>query len=396
MTTLTREAALAAVGGLIASGSVVKGGATGRLRGRPAPEPEELTLRRVDVAGGPALQTVARTGHLVHTTNTSLADAPALAALADAHTAIPYANWTLHTEDALHQWRFTRKDKAFHTVTGRTAPARAAVHDRPKAHLIAPDDPLFDVLGAGAGGDKRRQVDAFLRVLDAAVRTATRRGLITADQPLTVIDLGCGNAYLTFAAHRFLAQHRSGTRTIGVEQRPELVERSVARAREAHLSGLEFVASSIEDATRALPAVEVDVTLALHACDTATDDALARSVAWRSPVILAAPCCHHDVQRQLRAHWPGAPGPAPYDAMTRHPILLERYADVLTDALRAGLLRSRGWSTTVSEFIDSRHTPRNAMIRAVRNPSGADPRAAAEVAELSDLWRVTPALQERI
>ena len=105
-----------------------------------------------------------------------------------------------------------------------------------------------------------------------------------------------------------------------------------------------------------------EVVLALHACDTATDDALARAVAWESPLVLAAPCCHHDIAAQLRR----TPTPAPYALLTRHGILRERFADTLTDAVRASLLRMQGYRVDVMQFVESKHTPRNTLLRAVR------------------------------
>ncbi len=110
-----------------------------------------------------------------------------------------------------------------------------------------------------------------------------------------------------------------------------------------------------------------DVVLALHACDTATDDALARAVTWDAPVVLAAPCCHHDVAAQLRR----APTPAPYTLLTRSGILRERFADTLTDALRAAVLRMLGYRVDVIDFVDSKHTPRNTLLRAVRTGAAA-------------------------
>jgi SAM-dependent methyltransferase len=263
-------------------------------------------------------------------------------------------------------------------------------HDRPKHHLLDPGDPLFAALGADA--DKRRQVDAFLRQLVAATRR-TVEAVRAQDRPLRVVDLGCGNAYLTFAAHRYLSGLLpGGVRTLGVDVRPDLVARNTRLAGDLALSGLEFAVGTIESADAQ---GDVDVVLALHACDTATDDALARAVAWRAPVVLAAPCCHHDVQRQLAAG-PGAPNP--YGAVARHPILRERFADVLTDTFRAQLLRLAGYSVDVVEFVDSRHTPRNALIRASRRRNGTAPDAslAAEYAELAAAWHVRPALAERL
>src|SRR4029079_14647224 len=100
------------------------------------------------------------------------------------------------------------------------------------------------------------------------------------------------------------------------------------------------------------PTTPPDVVLALHACDTATDDALARAVEWEAALVLAAPCCHHDIAAQLRR----APTPSPYAMLTRHGILRERFADTLTDALRASLLRILGYRVDVVEFVESAHT----------------------------------------
>jgi hypothetical protein len=126
--------------------------------------------------------------------------------------------------------------------------------------------------------------------------------------------------------------------------------------------------------------------LALHACDTATDEALARAVEWGAEWVLAAPCCHHDIAAQLR----GQPAPEPYDLLTRQGILRERFADVLTDALRAALLREHGYRVEVVEFVDSLHTPRNLLLRARRAEAPTD---GAEYRHLVDAWQVTPRLQ---
>jgi hypothetical protein len=131
--------------------------------------------------------------------------------------------------------------------------------------------------------------------------------------------------------------------------------------------------------------------LALHACDTATDDALARAIGWQAPVVLAAPCCHHDVAAQLRR----SPTPSPYSALTRHGILRERFADTLTDALRASLVRQQGYRVDVVEFVGSEHTPRNTMLRAVR--TGSPVKGGSVVKEYDELvatWQLRPRLGE--
>ncbi len=363
---------------------------SGRRRGAEAPEPERVELRAVDLRGGRVLQVVARTGPRVSTVNVPYADADAVARQVDSVLSHPYRNWHVETDAETLQLRVTKKGEvllhASAPAQGRSAPDRG--HDRVKDRLIDPDDPLFTVLGAD--GDKRRQVDAFLRGTDAVLRRAAKAGVLD-DGALRVVDLGCGNAYLTLAAHRYLSGTRPGTRTVGVELRQDLVDRSTERAERAGLDGLSFTTGTI--AGVALDGA--DVVLALHACDTATDEALARAVRWQAPVILAAPCCHHDVQRQLAAQ-EGAPGPEPYQLVTRHPILRERLADVLTDALRAQLLRLLGYRVEVVEFVESAHTPRNAMIRAVRTGAPATEQLRTEYLDLVRQWRIRPALADML
>jgi hypothetical protein len=135
------------------------------------------------------------------------------------------------------------------------------------------------------------------------------------------------------------------------------------------------------------------VVLALHACDTATDEALARAVGWEASLVLAAPCCHHDIAAQLRRN----PTPAPYSLLTRHGILRERFADTLTDALRASILRVLGYRVDVVEFVESKHTPRNTLLRAVRTGSpvkGGSVRTDYD--GLVEQWSVHPKLADLV
>ncbi|NUS53765.1 MAG: SAM-dependent methyltransferase, partial [Streptomycetaceae bacterium] len=218
---------------------------------------------------------------------------------------------------------------------------------------------------------KRRQVDAFLRALDATLPAEL-------PSPLRVVDLGCGNAYLTFAAYRYLSDRVSDIHLTGVDVREDQRDRNTALARQLGFTGLEFVAGTILDA--AVPA-GADLVLALHACDTATDEALARAVGWDAQWILAAPCCHKDVSRQLRAS-------GRTSALTRSGILRERFADVLTDAFRSAILREHGYAVDVVEFVDSAHTPRNLLLKATRTGRSD----GTDLAALSAEWPVTPQL----
>ncbi len=367
---------------------LVRAVAAGRRRGTE-PSLTRAELRPVDLKAGRRLQVVTTAaGQAPLTRNYPPGDA-AEAALHGLF-AEPFGNWHVETVDRVVQLRVTKRGEAqVHTSRTSRRDVRPSGHDRVKERLLDPGDPLFDALGADA--DKRRQVDAFLRQL-APLVPGLRAVADAGSRPLHVIDLGCGNAYLTFAAHRYLDRATGGrVRTVGVDQRPDMLARNASLAAQLGMGGLSFLAGTIAEVTGVLE--PVDLVLALHACDTATDDALARAVRWQAATVLAAPCCHHDVQRQIEAnHRGGIEPPHPYQAVMRHGILGQRLADVLTDALRADTLRLLGYRVEVVEFVDSRHTPRNALIRAERTGVPADGVRRAELADLAAAWQVRPRL----
>jgi SAM-dependent methyltransferase len=364
---------------LLDADALVRAVAAGKRRSA-APDWRRVELRPVDLKEGRHLQVVTYDDRQATTTNQPYGDAAD--AEVDALLAQPFGNWHVQTTAETLQLRVTKKGMAQLHRSAASA-EQSTGHDRAAQHLIDPGDPLFRVLGAGAG--KRRQVDAFLRVLQAAVADAAPD--LPADRPLHVVDLGCGNAYLSFAAYRFLADGRN-VRLTGVDQRPEMRERNSAIADQLGWSDrVRFVAGSIAGSSDDLG--DVDIVLALHACDTATDDALAQAVHARATVVLASPCCHHDMQRQMSA----SRAPSPYGLVARHSILRERLGDVLTDAVRAALLRRMGYQVDVVQFVSAEYTPRNTMIRAVRQPGGPPPGADADYDELVASWGVTPHLQ---
>jgi SAM-dependent methyltransferase len=240
---------------------------------------------------------------------------------------------------------------------------------------------------------KYRQVEEFLRLLDSSLTEALDKGSLrrpTPEEPLRIVDLGCGNAYLTFAAHQFLSSVRGlPVHLTGVDVKQQSSDHNSAVAAELGIDA-SFVVGSIASAELS---EAPEVVLALHACDTATDDALARAVEWEAPLVLAAPCCHHDIAAQLRRN----PTPTPYSLLTRHGILRERFADTLTDALRASILRLVGYRVDVVEFVESEHTPRNTMLRAVR--TGGRVKGGGVRKEYDDLvaaWAVRPKLAELV
>jgi SAM-dependent methyltransferase len=368
---------------LLDADGLVRAVAAGRRR-NSTPAHARVELRPVDLKSGRHLQVFATDGRTP--TMRNLPPGPDAEAAVDALLAEPFGNWHVQTRDRVVQMRVTKKGEA-QVHTEQTEPARRATgHDRGKQHLLDPGDPLFGALGADA--DKRRQVDAFLRQLDVVVEPAFEAAR-AAGRPLHVVDLGCGNAYLTFAAHRWLLGHPAadaGVRTVGVDVRADMIERNRKLAADLSMDGLEFRQGDIAGAEPGLDGV--DLVLALHACDTATDEALARAVRWSAPVLLAAPCCHHDVRAQLD----GSRAAGPNAALLRHAILRERVGDVLTDALRADLLRLLGYRVEVVEFVESRHTPRNVLLRARACGAPAGAARREEYRAQLEAWQVDPAL----
>jgi hypothetical protein len=375
--------------------SLVRAVASGRRKGT-TPVWRRAELRYVDLSAGRHLQVTTYDEAQAHTHNHPLGEA-ARAAVDDLMDQ-PFGNWHVDTTTESHQLRVTKKLEAIVHTRAQEAEQDPG-HDRDKARLLPEDDPVFRALGLSdhegrmkpSRQGKYRQVEEFLRILDASISDAMDKGHLrrpTADEPLQVVDLGCGNAYLTFVTERFLSHERGlPVHLTGVDQREQSRDHNRAIADDLGVDAT-FVAASIEGVTLEH---RPDVVLALHACDTATDDALARAIEWETPLILAAPCCHHDIAAQLRR----TPTPAPYAALTRHGILRERFADTLTDGLRASLLRLSGYRVDVMQFVGSQHTPRNTLLRAVRTRrpvSGGSTRR--EYDELVTAWGVRPRLGE--
>lgn len=250
----------------------------------------------------------------------------------------------LFTTDAAVQWRAGAGRLRVEPPRHHGAVVRR--HDRVKRRLVNLDTPWWRALAPDA--DKARQVHKFVEIFAGLVGTASARP--------RVVDMGCGKGYLTFAVYDWLrAQGLGDVSVIGVERRPELVAAGNALVAKHGLSGLRFEVGEI-----ASYRVEegLDVLMALHACDTATDDALAKGVQARARMLIVAPCCHKELSAQLGT----PPGLGP---VMRHGILHERQAELVTDGLRAALLEWAGYEARVFEFVSLEHTAKNLMITAV-------------------------------
>ena len=396
------DAAVAAVRALLLdSGRLVRATASGARRGR-APRWTRVRLRPVALAAGLRLQVEAFEGRTVRTTNHDPADSgpDGAAAAVDALLAEGFGSWHVEGRDGGIALRWTSKDRI---VQGRLPAAaadpgaepQAAGHDRVKPRRLPEDHPVLVALGLadvnGRVKPSRRakyiQVEQFLAILDHAVDEAGLGDPSSA--PLRLVDLGCGNAYLTLAAVARLADRGIDARVVGVDVKAQaMTHHATVAATMGWSDRTGFHCSTIAEAPLDVAGGRPDVVVALHACDTATDDALAFGVRSGAAVVLAAPCCHHDLQRQLTV----ASTPPPYAMLTRHGILRERVGDVLTDALRAHVLRLLGYRVEVMEFVSDEHTPRNVMIRAMRADSPVPQALWEEWDDLVSAWSLQPKL----
>ena len=365
---LLREDFLAQLGACIRDGSFVKL-TLGKPRG-PDATLRNLLVRPVTLRDGPRLSFVWRHERQDITKNHAPEDAiTELAALigSDFHSA------HLFTTARMTQLEFNKKGEPRLTYGPAATEKAAGEHDRTKQRLLtAESQPWLEKLGVttAAGtvresmADKHRQIHKFVEILSHLAAEAA----LPTHRPLEITDMGCGKGYLTFATHDYcnlVASRPAHVR--GVEARPELVTTCNRIARETGRERLDFVQGTIESAK--LPAL--DVLIALHACDTATDDALAKGVQAGAALLVVSPCCQKELRPQLTA----APVLAP---ALRHGIFQERHAEFATDALRALLLEWAGYDTKVFEFISTEHTARNLMIAATKRTGVARSAEAAK------------------
>ncbi len=206
------------------------------------------------------------------------------------------------------------------------------------------------------------------------------------------MDCGCGKAYLTLALHFFLTQALKfpNVRVIGVDRRADVIAAAQKMARQLDVADqVQFIESDL--ANFAPEPSRVDMVISLHACDTATDEALAKGVEWKSRYIVSAPCCQHELQKTI-----GPQSSKPFAGLLRQGILRERLCDILTDAFRAMILRILGYKVQVMEFVSSEATARNIMLKCEYGVKPGQPGPVGEYLELRDWWKVVPWLETRL
>ena len=298
--------------------------------------------------------------------------------------------------------RVTRKG---HVHVSRSAEmeriAKVQPHDRVKKLPLTSFDSsaLLRVIGLSDGEGRVRasmrgkydQVNEFLKVVEDEIGENREEG-----REFTVVDCGCGKAYLTLALYFFLTQVMKfpAVRVIGVDRREDVVEAARRMSQQLDVSDkVTFAAADLStfDIQQVTPNTRVDMVISLHACDTATDEALARGVEWGSRYIVSAPCCQHELQKTI-----GPQSDAAFAGVLRHGILRERLCDILTDSFRAMILRILGYRTQVVEFVSPDATARNILLRAETGARSGQAGAVSDYLNLRDYWHVTPWLETRL
>jgi hypothetical protein len=226
-------------------------------------------------------------------------------------------------------------------------------HDKQKKRIIQSDAFYLKELGItsidglvkAAMQHKYKQINRYVEIIDGILKdTKIAHGF-------SVVDMGSGKGYLTFALYDFFVQKNIAAQISGIELRDDLVTKCNDIAKQASYTGLHFKKGSIKETLLH----GVDMLIALHACDTATDDAIAKGIKAKATYIICAPCCHKQIRKQM----------APTNALkliTKHGILLERQAEMVTDTIRALILEAHGYKTKVFDFIEEEDTPKNVLI----------------------------------
>lgn len=239
-------------------------------------------------------------------------------------------------------------------------PVKIMAHNRVKQYILQEGIPVPFLVDLGvmseqgkvhqSSYDKFKQINRFLEFIEDILPALSR------EREITILDFGCGKSYLTFAMYYYLRELKNyDVNIIGLDLKTDVIHKCNFLAEKYGYDKLHFYQGDIAEYEGVS---SVDMVVTLHACDTATDFALAKAVEWGARVILSVPCCQHEVNKQIRNEM--------LEPVLRYGILKERMSALITDAVRANLLESKGYETQILEFIDMEHTPKNLLIRAVK------------------------------
>ena len=225
--------------------------------------------------------------------------------------------------------------------------------------------------------DKFRQINRFLEFIEDILPELDK------GRELTILDFGCGKSYLTFAMYYYLHELKEyDIRIIGLDLKKDVIRHCNELSEKYGYEKLRFLEGDIADYTGVN---KVDMVVTLHACDTATDYALAKAVGWDAKVILSVPCCQHELNRQMKNDM--------LEPVLQYGLLKERMAALYTDGIRAEILENHGYRTQILEFIDMEHTPKNLLIRAVKRQEGSK-KLPEELKACMEAYHVKPTLAD--
>ncbi|MFF2483356.1 class I SAM-dependent methyltransferase [Paenibacillus sp. NPDC058071] len=295
--------------------------------------------------------------------------------------------------DADLQLLFNKKGKAAvlrKPPTAKADKAAAATHDRQKQRVIGAGQaaPFLIELGImTADGavhakkqDKYRQINRFLETVNDVLPYLPK------DKPLTIVDFGCGKSYLTFALYHLLAiEQKRDINVIGLDLKADVIDFCSRLADRLGYDRLTFQVGDIADYNAVTAA---DMVVTLHACDTATDAALAKAVGWGASVIMSVPCCQHEAFKQVRNDT--------LAPILSQGLLKERFAALATDAARGNMLEALGYKVQMLEFVDPEHTPKNLMIRAVRSEQKPSLQKWEQYVQFRDALGLTLSLEKML
>ncbi|WP_097014399.1 class I SAM-dependent methyltransferase [Anaerocolumna aminovalerica] len=267
-------------------------------------------------------------------------------------------------------------------------------HNREKAYILTEGNPIPFLIDLGVMNsegkiikskyDKFKQINRFLEFIEDILPSLSR------ERELTIIDFGCGKSYLTFAMYYYLKELKGyQIKVIGLDLKEDVIRHCNQLAQKYGYDNLHFMVGDIASYEGAS---KVDMVVTLHACDTATDYALFKAIQWEAEVILSVPCCQHELNSQIKNDI--------LSPILQYGLIKERFAALATDALRAELLEAMGYKSQILEFIDMEHTPKNILIRGVRNPKNQNKTAELKkqkmksIEECRKFLNVNPALYQ--
>jgi len=269
-----------------------------------------------------------------------------------------------------------------------TKVSRDLAHDRKKNYILKEGKtyPFLVEIGVmndegivfTSKKDKFRQINKFLEIVDSTINNLPEM------KDMNIVDFGCGKSYLTFALHYYLTEIKGiKTSITGLDLKSDVVENCNGITKKLGLENLVFKNMDIKDF---VPSGDIDMIVSLHACDTATDIAIAKGIMWNAKLILSVPCCQHELFKMIRS--------SQMNSLTRHGILKERLSAMITDSLRAEILEIMGYDTSIIEFIDMEHTPKNLMIRALYKDK-KNYEALKRYFEIKKMWNIDSFCLER-